>query len=167
MKQNNSQIVKEYEAAREAVYSGEILGSEDFEILKEHIGGGAGRRGGYSPDFWTVIGFLMGRKSQESTSSFFDALALDPQPLEDPEQEIERIYCDMFHEGLYRAQNRKMCLEPYRSEILKQIGCKERSGGDLLVTGFLIGCAMMEDVLQKLDELEAETKGASGNAKKQ
>ena len=111
MKQNNSQIVKEYEAAREAVYSGEILGSEDFEILKEHIGGGTGRNGGYSPDFWTVIGFLMGRKSQESTSSFFDALALDPQPLEDPEHEIERIYCDMFHEGLYRAQNRKLCLD--------------------------------------------------------
>ena len=161
MKQNNSQIVNEYEAAREAVYSGEILSSEDFKILEKHIGGG------YSPDFWTVIGFLMGRKSQESTSAFFDALALDPQPLEDPEHEIERIYCDMFHEGLYRAQNRKLCLEPYRSEILKQIDCKERSGGDLLVTGFLIGCAMMEDVLQKLDELEAETKGASGNAEKQ
>lgn len=65
MKQNNSQIVNEYEAAREAVYSGEILSSEDFKILEKHIGGGAGRRGGYSPDFWTVIGFLMGKKSQE------------------------------------------------------------------------------------------------------
>jgi len=167
MKQNNSQIVNEYEAAREAVYSGEILGSEDFEILKEHIGGGTGRNGGYSPDFWTVIGFLMGRKSQESTSSFFDALALDPQPLEDPEHEIERIYCDMFHEGIYRAQSRKLCLEPYRTALRKELGCKEKSGGDLLVTGFLIGCFMMEDALRKLDELEAEMKGASGNAEKQ
>lgn len=65
MKQNN-QIIKEYEAAREAVFSGELLKSEDFKVLLNHIGyNGAGKRGGYSPDYWTVIGFLMGRKSQE------------------------------------------------------------------------------------------------------
>lgn len=168
MKQNieSTQIVKEFEAAREAVYSGEILGSEDFQILKEHIGGGASRKGGYSPDYWAALGFLMGKRSQEKEIAIFDASELDPKSLDPEDQETMQLYCDMLTEGIYRAKNKQITLEPYRTKLRELIGCTEKSGGDFLVSGFLIGCEMMADLLQKLDDLEAETKGVSDNAQK-
>lgn len=58
MKKQN--IIAAYEEAREKFFTGDLLASEDFETLKKHIGGGESSKGGYSPDYWTIVGFLMG-----------------------------------------------------------------------------------------------------------
>lgn len=58
---NPENIIAAYEKAKDAFFSGEILKSEEFEILKEHIGGEGRKNGvGYSPDYYTIVGFLMG-----------------------------------------------------------------------------------------------------------
>ena len=57
----NKNIIAAYEEAREKFFTGELMENENFEILKTHIGGEKKKNGnGYSPDYWVIIGFLMG-----------------------------------------------------------------------------------------------------------
>ena len=54
-------IIAAYEKAKDSFFSGEITKSEEFEILKKHIGGEMKKNGdGYSQDYFVIVGFLMG-----------------------------------------------------------------------------------------------------------
>ena len=63
-------IISAYEEAREKFFTGELLKSPEFETLKEHIGGEGKKDGdGYSPDYWVIVGFLMGLSVNDQESA--------------------------------------------------------------------------------------------------